>query len=119
MVSLTTVDPPMRLSPGAFLTGADSPVTKDSSTIAIPSITSASIGTRSLFSSITRSPFARASEGVGIVRLSHPSVTTFFDITWISSRLRLLAVFFACCSARESERVLNQTVMRRIAATST
>ena len=119
MVSLTTVDPPMRLSPGAFRTGADSPVTRASSTMAIPSMTSASTGTRSPFSSSTRSPFARALEGVGMVLLSQPSVTTFLETTCVSSRFRLLAVFFACCSARESDRVLNQTVIRSMAATST
>ncbi len=46
-VSLTTREPPISESPGAFLTGADSPVTSDSSTIAIPSKTSASKGTMS------------------------------------------------------------------------
>ena len=36
-VSLTTREPPISASPGAFFTGADSPVRSDSSTIAIPS----------------------------------------------------------------------------------
>ena len=39
--------------------------------------------------------------------------------TSVSSFRRLLAVFLACCSASESERVLNQTVMRSMTAIST
>jgi len=118
-VSLTTTDPPISASPGAFLTGADSPVRSDSSTMAIPSSTSASMGTKSFFSRSIRSPFTRAEEGVGIVSLDHPWVTTFLLTTSVSSLRRLLAVFFACCSASASESVLNQTVIRRMAATST
>ena len=43
-VSLTILEPPMSVSPGALRTGTDSPVKSDSSTMAMPSSTSASRG---------------------------------------------------------------------------
>ncbi len=51
-------DPPVIRPPGALLTGSPSPVTSDSSTWLVPSVTSASTGTRSPGSTTTRSPTA-------------------------------------------------------------
>src|SRR6266704_3394778 len=65
----------MTSSPGAFLTGVDSPVRRDSSTIPIPSSTSASIGTTSFFSSKIRSPLRSAVDSVVRILLTSPSVT--------------------------------------------
>src|SRR5439155_9513114 len=86
---------PMTSSPGAFLTGVDSPVRRDSSTIPIPSTTPASIGTTSFFSSKIRSPFRSAVDGVVTILLTSASVTIFLLWTSDSRLRRLLAVFFA------------------------
>ena len=117
-VSLARREPPISESPGAFLTGADSPVTSDSSTIAIPSITSASKGTTSPASMRTRSSFLSSVDFTVTMLRVQPSVTIFLLETSVSSFRKLPAVLFACCSASESESVLNQTVIRRMAATS-
>ena len=117
-VSLTRREPPIRESPGAFLTGADSPVTRDSSTIAIPSITSASRGTMSPASIRTRSSFLSSVDFTLTMVLVQPSVIIFLLSTSLSIFRRLPAVLFACCSASASESVLNQTVTMRMMATS-
>ena len=117
-VSLARREPPIRASPGAFRTGADSPVTSDSSTMAIPSITSASNGTMSPDSMRTKSSFLSSVDFTLIMVLVQPSVMIFLLSTSFSIFRRLPAVLFACCSASASESVLNQTVMMRMMATS-
>jgi hypothetical protein len=117
-VSLMSFEPPISGSVAAFLTGIDSPVRSDSSTMATPSMTSESIGMMSPFSSRIQSPLRNECDGV-TVTLPSPPGGTFLAWTSCSSCLKLLAVFLACLSARESESVLNQTVMRRMIATST
>src|SRR5579875_1637574 len=102
-LSLVIFEPPISWSDGAFLMGVDSPVRRDSSTIAIPSRTSESIGTMSPFSRRIISPALSWLDDVWTVLLSHPSLTTFLHGTSSSSLRRLFAVFLACLSAMESE----------------
>ena len=94
-VSLRTCEPPITSSPGAFRTAVDSPVRRDSSTIAIPSRTCASMGTVSLFSRRIRSSLRSSLDGVGTIRLEPSSMRIFLLDTSISSLRRLFAVFFA------------------------
>ena len=66
--SESTLVPPVtaeRSPPLSRITGADSPVMADSSTEAIPSITSPSLGMRSPASTRTRSPGSRSGAGTG------------------------------------------------------
>jgi hypothetical protein len=56
-LSVVTTEPPSRVEPTDFRTSMDSPVRRDSSTIAIPSRTSESMGTRSPLSILMISPF--------------------------------------------------------------
>ncbi len=56
--------PPIRRSPGPLLTGSDSPVRSDSSTLEWPSSTSPSTGTLSPGRTRSRSPACTASSGI-------------------------------------------------------
>ena len=80
----TTVVPPVteeKSPPASLVTGADSPVIADSSTEAIPSITSPSLGISSPASTNTTSPFFNWEAGITV---SFPAL----------SRIRAVVSFF-------------------------
>ncbi len=95
-----------RSPPASRMTGADSPVIADSSTLAMPSTTSPSLGMMSPASQTTRSPTVRAAAGVGC---STPSTSSR---AVVSCRLRRSEA--ACAlprpSATASARLANTTV---------
>ncbi len=67
--------PPMTLAPAAFSTGIDSPVTIDSSTVLVPSVTEPSTGTASPGRTRNRSPAWTCSSGTSssVASLSNAS----------------------------------------------
>ena len=115
--SLTTVVPPVteeKSPPASLVTGADSPVIADSSTEAIPSITSPSLGINSFVLTITTSPFFSS------------EAFTSFSSPLSKSKCAMVSffVFFkdsACAlprpSATDSAKFANKTVINRITAT--
>ena len=104
-----------RSPPDSRITGADSPVIADSSTLAIPSITSPSAGISSPAATTTTSPSARPLEGTSS---SVPSARR----RWASVSARVRRSASACAlprpSAIASARFANRTVNQSQAAIS-
>ena len=107
--SLITFVPPVtadRSPPLSRITGADSPVIADSSTLAIPSITSPSEGITSPASQTTTSPFLSS---VALINTSClPAI--FRAIVCVRFLRRLSAWAFPLPSAMASEKLANNTV---------
>ncbi len=95
-----------RSPPASRITGADSPVIADSSTLAMPSITSPSLGIRSPASHTTRSSTLSSAEGTS---RSPPSTISRAFVSW---RLRRKAAAWALPrpSATASARLAKMTV---------
>ena len=107
--SLITLVPPVTadLSPPlSRMTGADSPVMADSSTLAIPSMTSPSEGMTSPASQTTISPFLSSVALMAISCLS----SIFRAMVWVLFLRRLSACAFPRPSAIASEKLANNTV---------
>ena len=122
MRSESTVVPPVtaeRSPPDSRMTGADSPVIADSSTLAMPSITSPSPGTVSPAATITTSPTASDEDDTSAVgrsprplvcsRASWGAVTLRAVVCFCEAR-RLAAWALPRLSATDSARVANRTV---------
>ena len=115
----TTVVPPVtdeKSPPASRVTGADSPVMADSSTEAIPSITSPSLGISSLILTMTTSPFFNSEAETSISEpssLSKWATVSFFVFFSVS------AWAFPRPSATDSAKLANKTVIKRISVTIT
>ena len=109
ILSLMTFVPPVtaeRSPPLSRITGADSPVIADSSTLAMPSMTSPSEGIISPASQITTSPFFSS---VAIIKTScFPDILR--ALVCIRLLRRLSAWAFPLPSATASEKLANKTV---------
>ena len=113
----TTVVPPVteqKSPPDSLTTGADSPVMADSSTEAIPSITSPSPGIISPAETITTSPFFNSLE-----RTTSSVPSSFSSRALVSFWVffRLAAWALPRPSATDSAKFANRTVMNRITHT--
>ena len=87
----TTVVPPVteeKSPPASRVTGADSPVMADSSTEAIPSMTSPSLGISSFILTITTSPFFSSEAGMSVSEpsgISRWAMVSFFVFLRVSA----------------------------------
>ena len=111
--SLTTCVPPvtaLRSPPASRITGALSPVTALSLTLATPSMTSPSDGTRSPASTSTTLPRRREEAGVGVVRLRSAGLAISLATASDRARRRLSARARPRPSATASAKVANRTV---------
>ena len=115
--SLTTVVPPVtdeKSVPASRVTGADSPVMADSSTDAIPSMTSPSFGMVSpAFTSTTSSFFN--SEAFTIISVPFFSIRRDFVSCFVFFRVAACAL--PRPSATDSAKFANKTVIKSIAHT--
>ena len=114
ILSLTTRVPPVtdeKSPPASLITGADSPVMADSSTDAIPSITTPSFGISSPVFTITISPFFREPASTFSILLS--SFKRLADVSFLVF-FKLSACAFPLPSAIDSAKFANITVIKRI-----
>ncbi len=113
----TTVVPPvteLKSPPASRTTGADSPVMADSSTEAMPSMTSPSPGMTPPAATITTSPFFSSLDGT---ILSPPSASSRRACVSFFVFFRLAACAFPRPSATDSAKFANSTVTNRMADT--
>ena len=109
----TTVVPPvtaLRSPPDSRITGADSPVIALSLTLATPSTTSPSDGTRSPASTMTRSPTRSSGAGTGLKRLRSSGRSNSLAIVSVRARRSDSARARPRPSATASAKVANSTV---------
>ncbi len=106
----------LRSPPASRITGADSPVTALSFTLATPSTTSPSEGTRSPASTSTRSPMRSSGAGVGLNSARSSGRSSSLALVSDRVRRRLSARARPRPSATASAKVANSTVSQSQAA---
>ena len=115
--SLTTVVPPVtdeKSPPASLVTGADSPVIADSSTDAIPSITSPSPGIISFVRTMTISPFFNSD---ALIFFSLPSFIRRTAVVSFFVFFNVSACAFPRPSATDSAKFANRIVTNKITVT--